>query len=206
MNLVDFYYKHIVGQEPKEESYNKTNKLIAYLKEADIEEALIIKVLEDVPHKDYLTHEDLPNWLWENSILKPKTFYYHHSLQITSPAPKYNMNKKYNNKTKFYLEMKIKYTVDDLIDYFYNTLGVPLEFKDKKKDGGAINYLLSKYSNFTFIEPIDFVLALIERDKSENLKVNNILDLTKHEQEVYNQLQALTANAKIAKANIIRWR
>ena len=88
MNLIDFYYDFNVGESTENIKFlDKTNKLFNYLLEAGISENEIIDlIIREFDNKDYLTHEDLPDKLWDNSLLKRDTFYYHKDLEILSAA------------------------------------------------------------------------------------------------------------------------
>ena len=153
MDYVEFYYSQVVGFYPSDtdDFRTKTGKVIQHLIDAEIDESDIMRFIEESPPKDFLTPDDLPDWLWEESLLKKNTFYYHNTLHIKPPAPVFNPRSKKEKVDKFYLEMKIRYTMDDLIRYFYKTLRVNAELADKKKDEGSFNYLLNKYSRLGFL-------------------------------------------------------
>lgn len=211
MDYAEFYYSQVVGCYPfdTEENKMKTQKVIDYLFDAGIEESKILRFIEESPAKDYLTPDDLPEWLWEGSLLKKNTFYYHNILHIQPKMPTFNPFKKTEDVEKFYLEMKIMFTMDDLINYFYKTLNINKDLLDKKRDEGSFNYLLNKYSKLDFIEPIDFVLALIDHCKQDSAmfsRIMSVLDISNAEAEVYDILKRKTAEAELQKANRILWR
>lgn len=130
--------------------------------------------------------------LWEDSILKPDTFYYHEQLTIMPGPAIWNPNIKEQSQ-KFYLEMKIKYTIYDLLEYYYNELLIPIELRDTNKDKGAFEHMLKKYINFK-VEPIDFVLYLIDYTKQERKFITNVFDLQVHERETYEKINYITEN------------
>lgn len=211
MDYAEFYYSQVVGLYPFDtDDYRiQTEKTIQHLVDAGISESDILRFIEESPPKDCLTPEDLPDWLWEGSLLKKNTFYYHNTLHIRPEAPKFNPFSKEEKVTDFYLEMKIQYTIDDLIDYFYKTLRISKELADKKKDEGSFQYLLNKYSKLDFCESIDFVLALIDHNKPTNnqfMAVQSILDISQAQTEVYDLLKRGSAEASLHKANRILWR
>lgn len=143
----------------------------------------------------------LKDFLWKDSLLKKDTFYYHSKLRITPKSPVWNVNIR-EKTNKFYLEMKIKFTIDDLLEYYYSTLNIPIAFKDYKRDSGAFKYMLSK-KYLDNLESIDFVLSLIDYNKeNENDFLSSPFDL-KFQKEVYNRLDYIINNSKY---NKIIWR
>lgn len=211
MDYAEFYYSQVVGLYPfdTDDCRIQTDKVMQHLVDAGISESDIIRFIEESPPKDCLTPDDLPDWLWEESLLKKNTFYYHNTLHIRPPAPTFNPHSQSEKVEKFYLEMKIRYTMDDLIRYFYRTLRINSELADRKKDEGSFNYLLNKYDKLEFCEAIDFVLALIDYNRPTNISafpVQSILDITQSQQDVYDLFKRKTAEASLQKANRIIWR
>jgi hypothetical protein len=211
MDYAEFYYSQVVGLYPfdTDDCRIQTDKVMQHLVDAGVSESDILRFIEESPPKDCLTPDDLPEWLWEGSLLKKNTFYYHNTLHLRPAAPTFNPHSKEVKASPFYLEMKIKYSMDDLIRYFYNTLRISTDLADKKKDEGSFNYLFNKYSKLDFCEPIDFVLALIDHNKPTNnplSPVQNILDIAQSQAEVYDALKRKSAEASLHKANQILWR
>lgn len=210
MDYVELYYEFAHGIYPFEndEPKVKTQKVIDYLIEAKISERDIIRIIEEAPKADYLTHKDLPDWLWENSLLKRDTFYYHHALQIRSRAPKMNMATLEVETVPFYLEMQIKFSANDALLYIYNKTNMEFMLKDEKRDLGAIAHLLSQYSRLDFMEPIDFLLSMVDYAAStEDCSLMNIFQIdAKYRAEVFEYLSQRSAQAKASKADTIIYR
>lgn len=210
MDFVEHYYTTVLGYYPFETDCNKikSQKIIDYLIDAGVTESEILSFVEDAPASDCLNKDMLPNWLWEGSLIKRDTFYYHNVLHIVSKPPMWNPRTQKEEVTKFFLEMKIKYTLEDLLNYYYKTFSIELALRDRKKDSGAIQYLLNRYSAIDFIEPLDFILHSIDyiKNLSEDNMITNILEINKCEQEVFSMLQCKTAQAKLSKADKIVWR
>ncbi|MED1125377.1 hypothetical protein [Bacillus atrophaeus] len=211
MDYAEFYYSQVVGLYPfdTDDCREQTDKVMKHLIDAGVSESDILRFIEESPPKDCLTPDDLPEWLWEGSLLKRNTFYYHNTLHIRPKAPTFNPLSKVEEVNQFYLEMKINYKMDDLINYFYETLRISKDLADKRKDEGSFNYLLNKYGRLDFCEAIDFVLALIDHNKPTNNQfpaVQNILDITQAQAEVYDLLKRRAADASLDKANTIHWR
>lgn len=210
MDYAEMYYELTHGIYPfeSEEPKIKTQKVIDYLLEAKISEKDIFKIIEDAPKADYLKHEDLPDWLWDNSLLNRDTFYYHHILQIRSKAPKMNMETFEVESVPFYLEMQIKFSANDLLLYFYNKAQIEYSFKDEKKDIGAIAHLLNQYARIDFIDGVDFLLSLIDYAvEMEDCSTSSIFQLdSKYRSEVFEYLKKRTSEAKANHADTIIYR
>lgn len=207
MNYTDYYYDKIVGIEPTQEDRIKTDLVIQHLLDNQIEQEEIYAFLDTCDCKDFLTHKDLKNDLWNGSLLRRNVFYYHRELQITSKAPSLNGSELVGDE--FFLEMRIKYTKQDIIKYFYNKCKLP-DLANKKQDEGSIEFLIKKYSKVKFIEPVDFILSLIDYASAnqDNMfsKVRSILDLCNNESEVYDILKSKTDEASSLGFNKIVWR
>lgn len=204
------YYELNHGIYPfeTEEAKIKTQKVIDYLIDAKISEKDIFRVIEEAPKADYLRHEDLPEWLWENSLLNKNTFYYHNVLQIRSKPPRMNMESLEVESVPFYLEMQIKFSVNDLLLYFYKKANTEYSFMDSKKDIGAIAHLLNQYSKIDFIDGVDFILTLIDyATEAEDCSTSSIFQLdSKYRSEVFELLKKRTAEAKAIHADKVVYR
>jgi hypothetical protein len=94
----------------------------------------------------------------ENLLLRGK-FYYHPQLQITPPPPMIELlsdgtfRSSYELDPCFYLEIKHKYTLDNLVDYFYNRVGINKQIR--KRDRGGFEYLLKFYELDVILYSID---------------------------------------------------
>ena len=210
MDLVEYYYEIKYGIYPfsDEAPKIKTKKTIDYLYDIGYTENEIIRIIEEVNANDSLTYDDLPEDLWKDSLLKKNVFYFHNQLQITSKAPTYNPKTMSFSSEPFYLEMKIRYSLDDALDYFYKKNNVEEFYKNKKRDIGAIQFLLEQYKKIDLIEPIDFLLFLIDyaSDNDEGV-IDNILNVdNKYRSEAYEYLKPRFTQAKAMGINKIIFR
>lgn len=206
MNLIEFYYYNL-GEEPKLKEKEITEKTFNHLKDNGYDEKFLINNIKIFPPKMVLEFKDIPDDLWKDSILKKGIFYYHNKLHILSPAPFWDLE---NNKVvthKFYLEMKIKFTVTNLIDYYYDNFPKMDNLIEESKDIGAINYLYKRYESIIdIVEPVDFILFLIDEAKESGENIEDILSLKKFEEKTLTYLKAKVLNAKAENKNKIIWR
>ena len=205
MNLIDFYYYNL-GEEPNHIEKEITKNTFEHLKDNEYSDSDIIKILSYFPAKMALAHSDLPDYLWENSLIKRDTFYYHNELHITSPAPYWDFENDKIISSKFFLEIKIHFSIDDLINYYHKKFPIDLALHDKKKDIGSMEYLLKKYKDIDFIEPVDFILYLIDEAANQSEDSLEKIELKKYEKEAFEYLKHKTINAKAENVNKIIWR
>ena len=176
------------------DTLNNIKKIAYYLLDNKYNDSDILKYL-------ITNNTELVDSLWDDSLLKPDTFYYHEQLTIMPGPSVWNPNMK-EESNKFYLEMKIKYTIDDLLNYYYNNLLIPVELRNTKKDSKAFEHMLKQYNKFK-MQPIDFILYLIDYSTLEGNRISNVFDLQKYEREVYDKTNYIIENT--INKNII-WR
>lgn len=209
MNLVDYFYEEKYGCYPFEtnENYKKTEKLLAYLFEAGVSMTEVLDFIEESPQTEYLSPDLLPDWLWNDSLLTKNKFYYHRLLRIR-PKSSVVMTADGNiKKMPFYLEMRIKFSIEDLLNYYYLLFAIELPIRDYKKDKGALEFLLQKYKNIMIVEPVDFVLALLDNHKQKRTAlVSSPLDASEGIAETYEALKTKVSEAKLKKADRVIWR
>jgi hypothetical protein len=85
--------------------------------------------------------------LYEDSIITTldDTIYYHYELQIHSKPGGFDPETCTIIKEPYYLEMKYRYTIDGLLEYYYSKISVPIHFRDIKRDKGAFNHILDVF-------------------------------------------------------------
>lgn len=200
------YYNLVIGLFPTTNTLEQTIKTIGTLIDNKFSSSEIIKILISIGKVDKITPNDLPEYLWENSLTKKGVFYYHSELHITSNPPKWDPITMKEVTEPYFMEMKINYTINDLLNYYYKTLKIPIELRDEKKDIGGLTFLLDKYKKMK-VEPIDFVLTLIDTANTSSTKqIINVLSISEFEVDVYNTFEVIVPTATIEKANMIVWR
>lgn len=198
--VLDFY-ELMTGTTPTEEEVKDINGCALYLKDNNFSEKEIFNILNDSKNIKMKASE-IPSEYWNGSLLKPNTFYYHDSLRIMSKAPKWDPETLTEITYPYFLEMKIMFTMDDLLSYYYSKTLIPVELRSRKNDVASFKYLLDKYKVMK-AEPIDFILFLIDSVKPED-SINKVFDLQKYEPDVYKMFERLN-NDKTIKKEIV-WR
>lgn len=200
VKLTNFYYDFVVGEQP-EEVDKSTELLFAHLLESGCSnKALLGAIIEEFPNKDKLTINDIPDSLWEGSLLERNKFYFHKELQILSPPPTWDKS------FPFYIEMKIQYAVDDILKYFIKRFNINEDWMNKEKELGSIKYLLKDYKKFSFMDPVDFLLHLIDYTYSIGTKAISIYDISNKDTEYAELIELDINNAKASKKNKVIWR
>lgn len=135
----------------------------------------------------------------DDSIITTKedTIYYHDNLQIQSKPGGFDPTTGKVIKSPYYLEMRDRYTMCELLEYFYDKLNIPVEFRDNKRDEGAMNHLIATYKSFTIITPVDFILYMIDYSVSNKIRINNPLDLKNVAQQTYELLEVMIPCTKL---------
>lgn len=197
---IDFY-ELMTGTTPTENEIKDLNSCVLYLKDNNFSDKEIFNILNDSKNIN-IKASDIPSKYWEGSLLKPNTFYYHDLLRIISKAPKWDPETLKETTYPYFLEMKIMFTMDDLIEYFYQKTLIPVELRNRKNEEASFKYLLDKYKVMK-TEPIDFILFLIDSVKEED-SIYKVFDLQKYEPDVFNLFERLT-NDKTVKKEIV-WR
>lgn len=165
MNYAEFFYQNCTSQltEDDEKCFAETSTTMNYLEDNAVSDKDILKVLFDCSGKKVIRKNDLPAFLWQGSLIDRNKFYFHHTLQIVPDSG------------EFYIEMKIQFTLQDLLNYFVETLKI--ELVNERKLLAQLKSLLEEYSHLKFVEPLDFVLTLIDNASWKNLKIFEPFDL-----------------------------
>ncbi len=144
------------------------------------------------------TRLNINNYEHKDSIINPETdpIYRHHELQIHSKPGGFDPATCTIIKSPYYLEMKCRYTMDNLLNYYYNKLIVPPLFRDTKRDTGAMNHLMSSFKS-PIINSVDFILFVIDYVASNEYKTTNPLDLKNWFQTTYEYLEQFVLSTKL---------
>lgn len=117
-----------------------------------------------------------------NNLLEPDVFYYHGELRNMSQPPKIvkdpHTGKFVRQSEPFYLEMKTRYTMQELLNYWYTQQGITPNEHMIRQDEGKFKYILGNYT-------LDEVLFTIDASnvlrKERQLKpLRNAFELDKY--------------------------
>lgn len=201
-----WYFHNMLGYCPEESEWLPTRASIAYMLDNDLPGEMIVEELRR-HHTASIHPNDLSEHLWDGSLLQKGHFYFHKELQIVSPAPILKKDGTVSYRED-YLEMRIRYTEQDILDYFYTRIRPQdRSICDSKKDSKAVAYILKRFSNIENVEPVDLFLCLIDdfTNNVENTINDGVIDVLKSLSNVLPWYQADAKNAAAGGKNIPRW-
>lgn len=220
-------YNDNIGVMPSTEDFNRTMAVVDCLLENGFNAKEIYKIAKELfknydndnnidltyesvsyKRKQYITFNELPEELWENSLTEKDKFYYSEILHLKSKAPSWNPITFQEECEEFYLEMKIRFTIDDLLEYYYSKCRIEVEFRDDKKAKGALLYLIEKYNKLNIATGLDIVIGLINEASNDidNIMITDVFKIDEYLPIVIESLKAKTNEAELLKANKIVWR
>jgi len=202
-----WYFEHILGYCPDESAWLPTRASIAYLIDNKLPAEDIVAEL--ARHNTETIHpNNLSDILWKGSLLQKGHFYFHKELQIQSPAPVLKKDGSISYADD-YLEMKIRYSEQDVLDYFYCRLSKQDRLLcEPKTDTKTVQYIIKRFSNVEYVEPVDLLLCLIDdyTNNEENKNNEGLVSVLSSLQNVLSWYQNDVRNAAAASQNRIRWR
>lgn len=176
-----WYEENILGYST-EKNYI-TQYTIDYLYDNNYNEGDIINILSKIK-KESIKYKDLPSKLW-NGLIERDTYYFHPELQILSKPPMLSISSDIIIKpVKFFKEIKISYTKQDVLNYFYRKANSKI-IKDINRDLGSLDYLLSRYKH-QFMNSLDVILYLIDDHAFE---ANSLLALSNYEVDTLERIE-----------------
>jgi len=176
-----WYEENILGYST-EKSYI-TQYTIDYLYDNNYNEGDIINILSKIK-KESIKYKDLPSKLW-NGLIERDTYYFHPELQILSKPPMLSISSDIVIKpVKFFKEIKISYTKQNVLNYFYRKANSKI-IKDMNRDLGSLDYLLSRYKH-QLMNSLDIILYLIDDHAFE---VNSLLALSNYEVDTLERIE-----------------
>lgn len=176
-----WYEENILGYST-EKSYI-TQYTIDYLYDNNYNEGDIINILSKIK-KESIKYKDLPSKLW-NGLIERDTYYFHPELQILSKPPILSISSDIIIKqVKFFKEIKISYTKQNVLNYFYCKANSKI-IKDMNRDLGSLDYLLSRYKH-QLMNSLDVILYLIDDHAFET---NSLLALSNYEVDTLERIE-----------------
>lgn len=206
IKLITQYYSLISVIEPEVEDFNITMSTAMYLKDNGISNQDIFKIFKLIS-KQRIEGKDLPKSLWNNSLLEKEVFYYHNEFHITSKPPTWNPITFKEECEPFFMEMKIEYTMNDLIYRFYDKCRIASGLRDDKLVGGGLKHLLFKYNNLK-APAIDYIMVMMDlaNEDIDAEMMTSVFDMEKYFKKAFIILEDMVEEAIVNKNNIIIWR
>lgn len=186
------YYFGRCGRDVSSDSpeFLKTANTLDYLLDSGFSSLDIIK--ETNKHNgEVIEYDNLSDTLWKDSLIKKGAFYLHKELRLESPRPIYNPKTGEVTEFPYYIEMKIRYTEDDVLDYFVKKLKSSLvTSNDRHWDRRVLRELIKRFSNLDYVEALDVILCSIDRYLENNPDCYNLRDISVVTGEIVEELTA----------------
>ena len=179
-------YMGRVGEEKigGKKGFQVTKNTCEYLLDCGLTALEIIAILGRLTGGP-LTYDSLPDSLWQGSLIKRGAFYLHHELRIESKAPEFCIRTGRVIEHPYYCEMKIKYTVEDVQNYFKSKMKPQnISLSSSEYDKNAVRQLFRQYSKLDYVEPLDVLLCSIDYHFSLEPECTRLIDITKTNREV----------------------
>ncbi|MCY8466585.1 hypothetical protein [Bacillus atrophaeus] len=117
-----------------------------------------------------------------NNLMEKDVFYYHSELREMSSPPKITRDKGSGELIRqsedFYLEMKNRYTLQDLLNYWYKKMKIKPNDHMMKQDEGKFKYILGNYTLDEVLFAID--ASVILRKERQQRLLRNAFELDKY--------------------------
>jgi hypothetical protein len=136
------------------------------------------QVVLNVYHIDEIMAKKEP----PNNLMEQDVFYYHSELRSMSPPPKIirdpETGKMVRRSSEFYLEMKHRFSMQELMDYWYVQMGITPNEHMIRQDEGKFKYILGNYTLDEVLFSIDMAKTLREERTLRPLR--NAFELDKY--------------------------
>lgn len=205
--LAAFYYNDILGYRVSERNADITTKTIEILKDNNFSDKEIIEILLK-SNEESITPQIIFDRI-DNGLIEAGRFYFHKELQIVPPAPVVSVhNKAIQQPTAFYHEVRLRYTIEDILAYFYNKLSIAIEMQDKQKHIVQMNYVLNFCKRFSPIQALDMILFSIDELAYNHIEAYEPFDIkqTSILSTVHNKLKTYYNEAKVTNQLQYIWR
>ncbi|MBU5262152.1 hypothetical protein [Bacillus atrophaeus] len=117
-----------------------------------------------------------------NNLMEKDVFYYHSELREMSSPPKIirdeGSGELIRQSEDFYLEMKNRYTLQDLLNYWYKKMKIKPNDHMMKQDEGKFKYILGNYTLDEVLFAID--ASVILRKERQQRLLRNAFELDKY--------------------------
>lgn len=162
------------------------------------------EVLEELHrhNEELINFDNLSDQLWKGSLIKRGAFYLHRELRLVSPAPVYDFANDEEIGYPYYCEMKIRFTEQDVLDFFRKRLtetGKVLQ--DDRADLAALKKMMVKFSKIDYVEPLDLILGAIEHQLHECPETYRLIQVSNNCEQL---LYKMVADMKELEAKELR--
>jgi hypothetical protein len=116
-----------------------------------------------------------------NNLMERDVFYYHNKLRITSPPVRVRQNEAgemVRESSPFFLEMKSNFTLNDLLNYWYQQMNITPSDHMIKQDEGKFKYILTNYTLDEVLFSIDAARSI--RKDRQLRPLRNAFELDKY--------------------------
>lgn len=138
-----------------------------------------------------------------NNLLNPDSFYYHNILREVPPPPTLKKDpesgKMVRVEFEFYLEMKKRFTMQELLDYWYKKMKIVPNEHMIKQDEGKFKYMLGNYTIDELLFMID--VAVVQRKENQLRPLRNAFELEKYLEEARDFIQRKENTHKVTGIN-----
>lgn len=126
-----------------------------------------------------------------NNLLEPDVFYYHSELRNMSQPPRITKDPETGRMVRhsepFYLEMKQRYSMQELMDYWYKQQDITPNEHMLRQDEGKFKYILGNYTLDEVLFSID--VSNILRKERQLRPLRNAFELDKYIEDAREAIQ-----------------
>jgi hypothetical protein len=126
-----------------------------------------------------------------NNLLEPDVFYYHSELRNMSQPPRITKDPETGRMVRhsepFYLEMKQRYSMQELMDYWYKQQEITPNEHMLRQDEGKFKYILGNYTLDEVLFSID--VSNILRKERQLRPLRNAFELDKYIEDAREAIQ-----------------
>ncbi len=157
------------------------------------------KIATNVYHIDEIMNKKEP----PDNIMEPDVFYYHSELRRMSSVPVIKRDpvteKMVRFSEPFYLEMKNRYTMKDLMAYWYKEMGIEPNEHMIRQDEGKFKYILGNYTLDEVLFSID--VSKIIRKEQQIRPLRNAFELDRYMEDAREFIQKKKNTHKVEGIN-----
>lgn len=204
----EFFYSNYVGCYPfdTEREREITNGMISHLIESGVPRKTILDIYEHCAYHKIVSPDTVPDFTWGDSITKRNKWYYHHELHLVSHDDLHDPINNIDIHYPFYMEIKSRYTYEDLYNYLVRNVGCLYKISNYNKDIAILKKLIQRYDTIQIASGLDFVLKMIDAARNDNKPLASIFDIEKNTEYAYEQISYVVSESNLHHTNKPVWR